>query len=87
VATAIAGAISNALDIHTAVVGGAVVLTHARRTATGNVQFTNKVLPDTFVVDGMSGGQGGLCLIGNPCSEGIECASSHCNPTSHLCEP
>jgi hypothetical protein len=69
---------ASTLHITTRVVGGAVLLTNQRATATGNITIDDKVVTSTFAVDGMTGGQGGQCLVGAPCKTGLECASNQC---------
>jgi cysteine-rich repeat protein len=86
VATKIAAVIdASALRMSTDVVGGAVVLTDQRATALGNVDIDNHVATSTFAVIGMSGGQGGRCLVGAACKVNLECESNHCNIATSLC--
>jgi cysteine-rich repeat protein len=84
VAVKISDAIANSsLHLGTRVVGGAVLLTHERQTETGNVHIDNHVVNTTFFVDGMTGGAGGKCTLGQPCVSPLECASNVC--TGGIC--
>jgi hypothetical protein len=69
---------SSSLRINVHLVGGTALLTNERATATGNVPIDEQVVTSDFAVDGMSGGLGGLCLDGQPCSSPLECASNVC---------
>jgi hypothetical protein len=68
-------------------VGGTMHLKNLRFTAIGNVAIDEHVTTSDFAVDGMSGGQGGLCLEGKPCKSLIECASNVCDATGHCTAP
>lgn len=78
---------SSPLHIVAHLVGGTALLKHERATATGNVAINEVVATSDFAVDGMSGGLGGLCLGGQACRSGLECASNVCDALGQCVPP
>ena len=58
--------------------GSVVTLTHERFTGLGNQPILDTVTDVDFTVNGMSGGSGGDCAMGQTCLSNEDCISNDC---------